>query len=78
MDPLEELYLCLCVTIRQFIHMLVKEGNKDEWLLTAIYANQNIKMKKQFPKRMIELVTNIPSPWLIVGDLHESLSAVRR
>ena len=60
---------------RHFIHGIVKEGERDSWLFTVVYANPNNELKKQCFKEVAQLVGSIRMSWMVIGDFNEILMA---
>ncbi|KAL1363178.1 hypothetical protein AAHE18_03G131700 [Arachis hypogaea] len=55
----------------QFVHLEVWCNNQFNWLLTAVYASPQERLRRSSREEMIEVAAIVNKEWLVVGDFND-------
>lgn len=59
----------------QMITATISRQEYLEWVLSAIYANPNIKMRDELWKDLDTIAQNIQAPWMVAGTFNDCCDA---
>lgn len=58
----------------QVIHVMIKRDNYLDWILSAIYASPNPRLKDTFWENLEAVAQNMKDSWLLAGDFNDIAS----
>ncbi|XLR08090.1 hypothetical protein S83_036028 [Arachis hypogaea] len=66
-----DINIFVLVSKAQHVHLGIKRGIQEEWLLTAVYASPQEGRRRELWHDLRNLQQNIRQGWLVIGDFND-------
>ncbi|XP_072058021.1 uncharacterized protein [Arachis hypogaea] len=67
----DNLQISINASHQQYIHLKVKEFQREEWWLTAVYASPHENIRKELWEQLTQIGNGMREPWMLIGDFNE-------